>query len=102
LVVGAGPLGLLAIALFRLTGVNTYATDVVPEDSLKVHLVKHMGANYIDARGKKPSELMEFCCQQTSTVDIVFEAAGAAATALELIPYMSRSSIYVMTGIPRR
>ena len=44
---------------------------------------------------------MQFCCRATGNLDIIFEAAGAAATALELINYMSRSSIYIMTGIPR-
>jgi threonine dehydrogenase-like Zn-dependent dehydrogenase len=63
-------------------------------------MVEHMGAIYIDARSKTPKEVVDQCCT-TSNLDIIFEAAGAAATAIELIPYMSRSSIYVMTGIPR-
>lgn len=101
LVLGAGPLGILATALLRLAEVHTYVADIVPEDSHKVHLVKHMGANYIDARSKTPKEIVEFCCSATASLDIVFEASGAAATAVELISHMSRSSIYVMTGIPR-
>jgi len=100
LVLGAGPLGILATALLRLAEVYTYVADIVPEDSPKVHLVKHMGANYIDARSKTPKEMVEFCCSPSGNLDIIFEASGAAATAIELINYMSRSSIYVMTGIP--
>ena len=100
LVVGAGPLGLLATALLRLSEVYTYVADILPEDSPKVHLVKHMGANYVDARHKTPKEVVELCCT-LGNLDIIFEAAGAAATAVELISHMSRSSIYVMTGIPR-
>ncbi len=100
LVVGAGSLGLLATALLRLAGVNIYVADIVPEDNLKVHLAKHMGAKYIDARTKTPKELVELCCT-AGNLDIIFEASGAAATAVELINYISRSSIYVMTGIPR-
>ncbi len=101
LVVGAGPLGLLATAILRLAEVFTYVSDIVDEDSPKVHLVKHMGANYIDARNKKPNEIVELCCSTTGKLDIIFEASGAAETAVKLIPHMSRSSIYVMTGIPR-
>ncbi len=100
LVVGAGPLGLLGTALLRLAGVNTYVADIVSEDSPKVHLVKHLGAIYIDARTKTPKEMVELCCT-AGNLDIIFEASGAAATAVELISFMSRSSIYVMTGIPR-
>ena len=101
LVVGAGPLGLLAIALLRLAQVYTYVADIVPENNPKMHLVKHMGAIYIDSRKKTPQEIVKLCCSPTGNLDVIFEAAGAAATAVELIPYMSRSSIYVMTGIPR-
>jgi threonine dehydrogenase-like Zn-dependent dehydrogenase len=100
LVVGEGPLGLLATALLRLAGVHTYVADIVPEDSPKVHLAKHMGARYVDTRNKTPKELIELCGLE-GNLDIIFEAPGAAATAVELINYMSRSSIYVMTGIPR-
>jgi threonine dehydrogenase-like Zn-dependent dehydrogenase len=102
LVVGAGPLGILAAALLRLAEVYTYVADIVPDDSPKVHLIKHMGANYVDARSKTPKEIVELCCSPTGTLDIIFEASGAAVTAVELINYMSRSSIYVMTGIPRK
>ena len=101
LVLGAGPLGILAAALLRLAEVYTFVVDIVSEDSPKVHLVEQMGANYVDARGKKPKEIVDFCCGSSGRLDIVFEASGAAATAVELINYMSRSSIYVMTGIPR-
>lgn len=101
LVVGAGPLGLLATALLRLSGANTYVADILPEDTPKVHLARHTGAIYIDARTKTPEEMVQLCCSSTGNLDIIFEAAGAAATAIELVPYMSRSSIYVMTGIPR-
>ncbi len=99
LVVGAGPLGLLGTALLRLAGVNAYVADIVPEDSPKVHLAKHMGAIYIDARSKTPKELVELC-STAGNLDIIFEASGAATTAVELINFMARSSIYVMTGIP--
>ncbi len=100
LVVGAGPLGLLATALLRLAGVNVFTSDLVSADSPKARLVQQMGASYINNRGVKPKELVEHYCA-AGNLDIIFEASGAADTALELINCMSRSSIYVMTGIPR-
>ena len=101
LVLGAGPLGILAAALLRLAEVYTFVADIVSEDNPKVHLVEQMGANYVDARGRNPKEIVDLCCGSSGRLDIVFEASGAAATAVELVNYMSRSSIYVMTGIPR-
>jgi len=101
LVVGAGTLGLLAAAVIRLAGTYVYVADIVPEDSLKARLTAVAKAEYIDARSKTPAELVRFCCTPTGKLDIIFEASGAAETAVRLIPEMSRNGIYVMTGIPR-
>ena len=79
---------------------STWTADILPEDSVKAHLVKHMGANYVDSRNKTAKEVLETCAI-AGDLNIVFEASGAADTALELITHLSRSSIYVMTGIPR-
>ncbi len=99
LVVGAGPLGLIAVALLRLAGISVFAADVVPEDHIKVNLLHRMGAGYLDARNRTPAELVDLGGTE-QYLDIIFEASGAAATAVELIKYMGRGSIYVMTGIP--
>jgi len=100
LVLGAGPLGLLATVLLRLNGVSTWTADILPEDSIKAHLVKHMEANYIDSRNRTAEELVNLCALG-GNLNMIIEASGAAETALQLINYLSRSSIYVMTGIPR-
>jgi threonine dehydrogenase-like Zn-dependent dehydrogenase len=100
LVVGAGPLGLLATALLRLAGVSTYTSDLLPQDHPRIKLLADTQTHYIDARKKTPRDVVKLCCT-AGNLDIIFEAAGAADTAVALIPYMSRSSIYVMTGIPR-
>ncbi len=99
--VGAGPLGLLATALISLAGARTYVADIVPENAPKALFVQHMGAHYIDASTKTPQKIVETCCPPTAGLNLILEASGAAETAVRLIPHMSRSSIYVMTGIPR-
>ncbi|MES0278438.1 MAG: alcohol dehydrogenase catalytic domain-containing protein, partial [Dehalococcoidales bacterium] len=90
LVVGAGPLGLLATALLRLAGVTTYTSDLLPESHPRIKLLVNTQTHYIDARDKAPKDLVKLCCT-AGNLDIIFEAAGAAATAVALIPYMSRS-----------
>lgn len=99
LVIGAGPLGILATALLRLANINTYTTDIIDEDHPRIKLAKTTGTRYIDSRHKTPQEVVKLCCT-LGNLDIIFEAAGAAGAAVELINHMSRSSIYVMTGIP--
>jgi glucose 1-dehydrogenase len=101
LVVGAGPLGLIAVALMRLAGASVFTADIVPENHIKVSLVHRMGAGYLDARTKTPAELIDLGGTE-QYLDIIFEASGVADKALELIKYMARNSIYIMTGIPRQ
>jgi glucose 1-dehydrogenase len=101
LVVGAGPLGLLAATLISKSKAYTYVIDIVPEDHYKARLVNDIGAHYIDGRGKTPEEIVHFCCTPTGHLNLIFEASGAAEEAIRLIPFMSRTSIYTMTGIPR-
>ncbi len=60
-----------------------------------------MGSGYLDARSKTPAELIDLGGSE-QYLDIIFDASGAAETALELIKYMARSSVYIMTGIPRQ
>ena len=60
LVVGAGPLGLLATALIRLAKANTYVADIVSEVSPKVHMAEHMDDHDLDASSKTPQERVVF------------------------------------------
>lgn len=101
LVVGAGPLGLLTAALITLAEANTFVVDIVPEDSPKARFVTDIGAGYVNARTRTPEEIVDSCLAGSSNLNLIVEASGAAETAMRLIPHMSRSSIYVMTGIPR-
>ncbi len=101
LVIGAGSLGLLATALLRLAGNTVITIDIVPPTHPKARLVSYLEAEYLDVRGLGAKELMANPIFQAERLDVIFEASGASPIAGELISYMSRSSIYVMTGIPR-
>ena len=96
-VIGAGPLGIFAACLLRLAGVETYVLERKEEDHIKIKTIKSLGAKYIDIRKTSIKEAFEFA----GDVQIIFEASGASEFAINMIPYMSRSSIYVMTGIPK-
>lgn len=76
LVLGAGPVGLLATALLRLGGVQVDTVARVPEDSLKAKLVTQTGANYINT-SVTPLEKLE------GSYDVVIELTGNTGVALE-------------------
>ncbi len=101
LVLGAGTLGLLGSALLRMAEVAVLVADIVPREHMKASLVGALGSSYIEGTGKTAAQLMEDCSVVAGSLDIILEASGAAETAVRMIDYMSRDSIYVMTGIPR-
>lgn len=96
-VIGAGPLGILATCLLRLADVNTYVLERKEEEHIKIKTIKRLGAKYIDIRKVSIPDAFK----TAGNVNIIFEASGASEFAINMIPYMSRSSIYVMTGIPK-
>lgn len=100
LVIGAGTLGCLTSALLRMNGVETFVVSRSDEQAYKVRLLRKMGCNYIQVNGTKIEQIVEYM-QKDRHLDIIVEAAGASELALSVIPYMSRSSVYVLTGIPR-
>jgi threonine dehydrogenase-like Zn-dependent dehydrogenase len=97
LVVGAGPVGLLGLALVRLAGMNAWLVERKDPAHPKVQLARRLGADYVDSRGLTPEDM----ARQVGPVDLIVEATGASDLALSLIPVLGRNAIYVLTGIPR-
>ena len=87
--------------MLRLAGASVIAIDVVPAEHPKARMVDYLGGYYLNAGGLSAKDLMVNPVFAGERLDVIFEASGASAIAGELILYMSRSSIYVMTGIPR-
>lgn len=101
MVIGAGSLGLMATALLRLAGATVITTDIVAENHPKALMAQYLEAHYINVKGLSAKQIMEHETVKGERLDIIFEASGATGVALDMVNYMSRSSIYVMTGIPR-
>ncbi|MEK7280779.1 MAG: glucose 1-dehydrogenase [Chloroflexota bacterium] len=97
LVIGAGPLGLLGIALLRLAQVDTWVVEVASPEHKKVQLLKELGAHHVDAREKTPLVITE----EVGSPDFILEASGASDVAFNLLPTLARNGVYILTGIPR-
>ncbi|MGI0091247.1 MAG: glucose 1-dehydrogenase [Nitrososphaerales archaeon] len=76
LVLGAGPVGLLATALLRLKNLEVDTVATRAEESLKARLVEQTGAKYINSKITPISAL-------ESSYDIVFEVTGNTLVGLE-------------------
>jgi glucose 1-dehydrogenase len=94
LVLGAGPVGLLATALLRLRGLQVSTVATKPPDSLKAKLVSSTGGFYVDSE-RTPLSSME------NRFDIVFEATGAPSVALEAQNLCEANGVVSFVGIYR-
>jgi threonine dehydrogenase-like Zn-dependent dehydrogenase len=94
LVLGAGPVGLLAAMVVRTFGFETYVYDRRPAPNPKAQLVESIGARYI--------------CEQTTaefshllgSMDLVFEAVGASQLAFRAMKVLGPNGTFIFTGVP--
>lgn len=92
LVLGAGPVGILATALLRLKGYEVDTVATRSNDSLKAKLVNLTGADYIDSNSTPISSLQE-------KYDIVFELTGNTNVAFEAHKIAKKNGIVAFLGI---
>ena len=94
LVLGAGPVGLLATALLRLKDLEVHTVATRPKDSLKARLVEQTGASYINAK-ETPLKTLE------NRYDIVFEITGNTSVALEAQKLIETNGVVSFLGVYR-
>ncbi len=94
LVLGAGPVGLLATATLRLRGLEVDTIATRSEESLKARLVEQTGAKYINSK-KTDIHSLDF------KYDIVFEVTGSPSIALESQELIGQNGIVCYLGIYR-
>ena len=95
LVLGAGPLGLLATAFLQLQGFSTYTLDIVPRSSLKAQLVEAIGANYLDDRDSLITELP----RQIGNLDLIVEATGNSTVAFQAMNALGINGVLCLMGV---
>lgn len=96
LVVGLGPIGLLAVAILRLRGAEVVGLDIVDAGSIRARTLRIFGGQYVDGRKVKTLDLDDTLGQ----IDLIFEATGVAQLEFDLIDALGINGVYVLTGIP--
>ena len=95
LVLGAGPLGLLATAFLRVQGINTYNLDVVPRNSMKGQLAEAVGATYLDGRESHIQDVP----RQIGNLDVIIEATGNSTVAFQAMSVLGVSGVLCLMGV---
>jgi len=96
LVAGLGPVGLLAALLLRLHGATVYGLDIVDENSVRPVWLQQIGGTYVDGRRVSADQVEK----TLGPMELIFEAAGVAGLAFNLLDALAVNGVYVLTGIP--
>jgi threonine dehydrogenase-like Zn-dependent dehydrogenase len=96
LVLGAGPVGLLAAMVLQAQGVETHVFSREPEDDARANLVRSCGANYVSA-GRTP---MERLAERIGKIDVVFEAVGVPEVAFGALATLAANGVLILSGVP--
>ncbi|HEV3027677.1 MAG TPA: glucose 1-dehydrogenase [Planctomycetota bacterium] len=92
LVLGAGPVGLLGAMALRLRGFETTVVARSPGSTPNARLAGTIGARYISSR--------ELPVEKWGSFDVIYEAAGSPAAALESLGALAANGVLILTGVP--
>ncbi len=97
-VLGGGPLGLLATMLLRNRGLETYTVGREDEgaDSPMQRLLAEMGSVYLDSRVDPIKELGS----NLGRIDLIFEATGNSAVVFDALQALGANGVMCLTGLP--
>lgn len=94
-VLGAGPVGILAAAALRLRGFEVYVTATGPEGSFKDRHLREAGITYISASTTPIVSLP----QKIGAIDLVFEATGATIVVAPAMQIMGPNGVCILTSV---
>jgi threonine dehydrogenase-like Zn-dependent dehydrogenase len=92
LVLGAGPLGILATLVLRLRGLEVTALATRPKESLKAKLISEVGGSYVSAK-ENPLNTWD------RKFDIIIETTGNTSVAAESLGLLNTNSILCFLGV---
>jgi threonine dehydrogenase-like Zn-dependent dehydrogenase len=95
LVLGAGPIGLLAAMMLEARHIQTWVYSREPKNSPRAELVRAFGGNYVSGGDTPPSELASI-----GPFDLVFEAVGNAKVAFAALDALAPNGVCILSGIP--
>jgi threonine dehydrogenase-like Zn-dependent dehydrogenase len=94
-VLGAGPVGLLAAIVLRLRGLEVIVAALEPEDSPKAKLAAEAGIRYVST-AKTPIEQLP---SVVGRIDVVFEATGATAVVFPAMSILGPNGVCILSSV---
>lgn len=94
-VVGAGPVGILAAAALRLRGYEVTVAALEPEGTFKDRLLDEAGIDYVSTGRTPLSDLKA----KLGRVDLVFEATGSAHVVLPAMQMLGPAGVCILSSV---
>lgn len=99
LVIGAGPVGLLATLVCEMSGFDVTVYSLESETSARAAIAKALGATYVSAQSNDIAQLKKYI---PGNLDVIFDGSGATKLSFDLLPLLGYNGMFVWTGIPGR
>jgi len=94
-VLGAGPVGMLAAAAMRLRGIEVDVSSLEPEGSFKDTHLRAAGISYISAA----STPIESLPKRLGPIDVVFEATGATPVVFPAMRILGPNGVCILSSV---
>ena len=95
LVVGAGPVGLLAAAVMRVRGLETHVIGREADTDQRAHVAARVGATYHSVAGQTIADVKK----EMPPIDVAVEASGAASVAFEAMRALGPNGVLCLLSL---
>ena len=97
LIIGAGPVGLLAAVVFRARAFHTTVYSLEAATDKRAEIATALGANYVSAKTTSLDALVKLI---PGNLDVIFDGSGASELAFRMTKLLGYNGVFVWTGIP--
>lgn len=95
LVLGAGPVGLLAAGVLRVRGLETFVAGREPSTDLRAQVAQSLQASYLSVDGLAITDLPK----KTGPLDIVIEATGVSSVVFGAMQILAPNGILCLLSV---
>jgi threonine dehydrogenase-like Zn-dependent dehydrogenase len=95
MVLGAGPIGLLAAAVLRTRGLRTVVTGREDPTDFRASIAKQMGAEYLCVANKSLTDVPK----ETGYPDIVIEATGVSSVVFDAMQILASNGVLCLLSV---
>ena len=95
MVLGAGPIGLLAAAVLRVRGLRTVVVGRETPSDFRAQIAKSLGAEYLSVANKALPDVPK----ETGFPDIVIEATGVSAVAFDAMEILGPNGVLCLLSV---